>query len=266
MGKRAKPRGLAAVGALFSAAAVSAALLLLPGCVADYYLFQPPQASPAGPGVEFLAAAPGVKLAYRYLPAPPSGATILYSHGNAEDLDALRYLIGLLAANGFGVMAYDYEGYGRSGGKPSEANCYRDIEAAYRHLTGTLGVPPGEVVIYGRSLGSGPACYLAERVEAKALVLEAPFTSVFAVADLAWLPFDRFPNIDRIGNVKMPVLILYGDCDRVVPPSHGAALYEAANPPKSRYVVPGAGHNNLRFVAGEDYWKNLHLFLNQQTI
>ena len=252
-----------------AAVAASAAVLLLPGCVVDHFLFQPPGSAAAArtvpaEGSRRLTVEPGVEIAFRHLPAPPGGETILYSHGNAEDLGSMRYLPGIFAANGYGVMVYDYEGYGGSDGSPSEENCCRDIEAAYRYLTETRGIPPEQIVIYGFSLGTGPSCRLAEQVEAKALVLEAPFTSVLDVAGMGWLPFDRFPNLKRIGNVKMPVLILYGDRDRVVPPEHGAALYEAANPPKARYVVPGAGHNNLRMVAGQEFWKNLRLFLDGQ--
>ena len=116
-------------------------------------------------------------------------------------------------------------------------------------------------MIYGRSVGSGPSCFLAEKVPARALVLEAPFKSTFSVVGMGWLPFDRFRNIDRVAKIDLPLLIIHGTRDTVVPYSHGEALFEAAAGPKRLYSVEGGGHNNLLFKAGERYWETLREFL-----
>lgn len=160
-----------------------------------------------------------------YLPPPEGGYVLLYSHGNAEDLGSVRYRIRQYAERGYGVAAYDYEGYGQSGGEPSEAAACRDIERVWRYLVEERGVPPESIVIYGRSVGSGPSCFLAEKVPARALVLEAPFKSTFSVVGMGWLPFDRFRNIDRVAKIDLPLLIIHGTRDTVVPYSHGEAAF-----------------------------------------
>ena len=253
------------IGLWSAACAVMAVLLLTTavGCMADHYIFQPPRGNPASSRkMELLPVEEKISIAVCHLPAPSEeGFTILYSHGNAEDLSGLRYRLPQFPAHGYGIIAYDYEGYGASGGTPSEENVYRDAERVWRYLVEEKKIPAERIVLYGRSLGSGPSCYLAERFPAAALVLESPFTSAFAVAGVEWLPGDRFPNLDRIGRVKCPVLIFHGDRDRVVPPEHGKALYEAAPGRKRLCPVPGAGHNNLTAVAGEAYWRELAAFL-----
>ncbi len=244
--------------------AVVLLLMFLSGCVADKIIFQPPQGTPMDSAERIrLEVEPGVAVTLLHLPAPPGGFTILYSHGNAEDLSNIRFRLPLYQRRGYGIAAYDYEGYGQSDGTPSEANACRDIRRVYEYLTGECAVAPESIVIYGRSVGSGPSCFLATEVPAAALVLEAPFKSTFAVVGLSFLPFDRFPNIDRIAGAGMPVLIIHGDRDRVIPQSHGKALFEKAAEPKEFYDVPGAGHNDILYVAGENYWKRLEDFLNR---
>ena len=242
-------------------AALAGIVLFAAGCMADRVIFQPPGGTPAVPGTTMLEVAAGLSVAVLYLPPPEGGYMLLYSHGNAEDLGSVRYRIRQYAERGYGVAAYDYEGYGQSGGEPSEAAACRDIERVWRYLVEERGVPPESIVIYGRSVGSGPSCFLAEKVPARALVLEAPFKSTFSVVGMGWLPFDRFRNIDRVAKINLPLLIIHGTRDTVVPYSHGEALFEAAAGPKRLYTVEGGGHNNLLFKAGERYWETLREFL-----
>lgn len=248
--------------ALRIAGLLSLSLLFLTGCLADRVIFQPPPPTENGPPVEMLAVTPEISIALRFLPPPgPDAYTLLLSHGNAEDLSHLEAILQEFYRRGYGVAAYDYEGYGRSGGKPSEANACRDIEAVYAYLTVEAGIRPEKLVIHGFSVGGGPSCYLAAKVPAAALVLEAPFTSAFAVVRLGFLPFDRFPNLRRIDRIAMPLLIIHGECDRIIPPSHGRKLFARAKEPKRFYGVPGADHNDLRFIAGEEYFLALQRFL-----
>lgn len=239
------------------------ALLLLPGCV-DRVIFQPPPQRASIPGCFRLELPEEAgHIGARYLPAPEGGITLLYSHGNAEDLASIAYRLSAYHAQGYGILAYDYEGYGESSGTPSETAAYRDIERCWQFLTVEKQIPPESIVIYGRSVGTGPAVWLATRRRALALVLEAPFTSTFAVAGLDWLPGDRFPNLDRIGRVDQPLLVIHGDRDQVIPQHHGRKLADAAAAPKSFYNVGGAGHNNILLVAGREYWNNLREFLTR---
>lgn len=234
------------------------------GC-ADKVIFQPPE-SFAGFDQNLLdllevSQSDGVKIAMYYQPAQPGKPTILYSHGNAEDLSYLvPFLQHCFARTGYGVAAYDYEGYGRSGGTPSEDNTYRDVEAMWRYLTEERKIPPQEIIIYGRSVGSGPATYLASRKQAAGLVLEAPFSSAFEVANLGWLPFNRFENYKLISEINQPLLIIHGTNDKVIPLWHGKKLYDLAGEPKFFYSVPGAGHNNIFPVGGDVYLKKLDEF------
>ena len=232
------------------------------GCVADSIIFQPPGGSPQPPDVTMLEVEPGIRIAVRYSPPPENGVVLLYSHGNAEDLGMIRYRMKQYVERGCGIAAYDYEGYGQSGGTPSESATYRDIERVWTWLVEEQKIAPESIVIHGFSLGTGPSCHLAEKVKARALVLEAPFLSTFAVAGMDFLPLDRFPNIDRIAKIEMPLLIIHGDADRIIPHAHGEKLFEAANEPKKFYTVEGAGHNNILLKAGERYWMTLKEFLD----
>lgn len=197
-----------------------------------------------------------------YLPQPTATYTILYSHGNAEDLGDVRFILEQLQTAGFAVFAYDYRGYGTSQGKPSEQNAYEDIEAAYTYLTQTVKVPPERIIVYGRSVGGGPSIYLASRQAVAGLVLESAFTSVFRVITrIPLYPFDKFPNIGRIKAVRCPVLVMHGTADQVIPFWHGQALFQQANEPKRFVPIKGANHNDLIRVAGVQHTQELQRFV-----
>ncbi|WP_159785472.1 alpha/beta hydrolase [Sodalinema gerasimenkoae] len=196
-----------------------------------------------------------------HLPNEEADYTILYSHGNAEDLGMILPRLADLQSLGFGVFAYDYQGYGTSQGSPSEYNSYRDINAAYRYLTETLNISPSHIWIYGRSVGSGPSVDLASREAIAALTVESGFLSAFRVVTRRQLfPFDKFNNLSKIPNVYSPVLFIHGIDDRLIPLWHGETLYEAANDPKKAFWVEGAGHNDLLMVAGDRYPQMLEEF------
>jgi pimeloyl-ACP methyl ester carboxylesterase len=194
-------------------------------------------------------------------------ATLLYSHGNAEDLGQSTMLYEIWKDAGFGVMAYDYPGYGQSSGKPDEASCERAIQAAWNHLI-ARGVPAGKIVIVGRSVGSGPATWLASRNPAAGLVLIAPFKSAFSVlCPVPLFPGDRFPNLKRIRDLRMPLLVLHGENDGVIDSSHGRQVVEespAAD--KAFHLIPDAGHNDLFEVAGEEIIRVIDQFVRRVTM
>mmetsp|Transcript_13192 Transcript_13192/g.18551 ORF Transcript_13192/g.18551 Transcript_13192/m.18551 type:complete len:259 (+) Transcript_13192:77-853(+) len=206
-----------------------------------------------------------------------SNITILFSHGNAEDLgmiyDWFHDFSRLLNVN---VMAYDYTGYGKSSGEVSEANCYADIEAAYKHLVYYRSVPIEQIVLYGRSLGSGPSIYLAQKlsIEGKRLggmILQSPLCSTFRVAFnfRFTLPGDMFPNIDRMKIVQCPVFIIHGTRDEIVPFWHGQELFFATQTKwrAKPFWVDGAGHNNIEALLREDglFFDRINSFLDEWT-
>ncbi len=196
----------------------------------------------------------GVQITGIYLPLPKAKYTILYSHGNAEDLGRILPRLRDLRDIGFNVFSYDYQGYGASQGRPSVKGAYQDINAAYKYLTQTLGIPPNQIIVYGRSVGGGPSVDLASRQPVAGLVIESSFTTAFRVVTrIPIYPFDKFPSIDKLKNVNCPVLVMHGNVDQVIPFSHGQQLFAIANQPKLSLWVDGAGHLNLLEVAGEEY-------------
>jgi fermentation-respiration switch protein FrsA (DUF1100 family) len=247
---------------LLFAVLLYAGLCLLAYLMADRMIFLPP--SPTYVETRQLLTFPsagGVLLSAVHLTNPAAEYTILYSHGNAEDLGLIAPLLVRLREWGFAVFAYDYRGYGMSQGRPSEEGAYRDAAAAYAYLMGTLGVPASRIIAYGRSVGTGPSVDLASREPLAGLVVESGFLTAFRVLTrVPLLPFDKFRNIDKIARVSCPVLVVHGMLDEIVPLSHGRALYRAAPEPKRALWVEGAGHNDLALVAGDRQARALREF------
>lgn len=176
----------------------------------------------------------------------PGSPVLLWSHGNAEDIGALTPLFTELQAEGFAILAYDYPGYGLSTGSPDEAGCYAAAEAAYTYLNDHLQIPSDDIVLFGQSVGSGPACWLAERHEAQALVLVAPFRSAYlTVTRVPLFPGDKFKNIKRIDHIDAPLLVIHGVDDRIIPFTDGRAVFDRHPGPKRFVPIPGAHHNNI---------------------
>jgi hypothetical protein len=208
-----------------------------------------------------LTTADQIQLSAVYLPNPASTYTILYTHGNAEDLGDIQPVLQQLRNTGFSVFAYDYRGYGTSQGTPSERNAYRDIDTAYNYLIQQLGVSPQRIIAYGRSVGAGSAVDLASRKPLAGLIMESAFTTAFRViVPFPILPFEKFRNIDKLKKVNCPVLVMHGKADEVIPFSHGQKLFAAAREPKRYLWVDEAGHNDFMWVASEQYAKTLREF------
>lgn len=205
------------------------------------------------------------KISAVYLPNEQADYTLLYIHGNAEDLGDIRPVLERLHSWGFSVFAYDYRGYGTSDGKPSEANAYADAAAAYQYLIQHLNQHPDQIILYGRSVGGGSATDLATQYPVAGLILESTFTSAFRVViPFPLLPFDKFPNLQKLPKVHGPVLVMHGQADQTIPIKHGKTLYEAAPAPKLSLWVAEAGHNDFTWVAGDRHRQALLSF--QQLI
>jgi len=235
---------------------IYASLLLVAYFFSDRIIFRAQESSyEDGPEILKIETEDGAEISALYLLEPNSEFTILYSHGNAEDVGDIREFLEMFRDNGFSVLAYDYRGYGTSGGRASEKNAYEDIEAAYEYLVGELGSSPDQIIALGRSVGGAVAMHLACREKLAGLILEGSFITAFRVITrIPLVPFDKFRNIDKIKKVQCPVLIIHGKDDRVVPFRHGVKLFKTANEPKLKFWVDGAGHNDLFWVAGTHYW------------
>jgi|GEM_PF-283004 len=238
--------------------------LLIYGCVlavvlafSDKVMFLPKPTSSYADSTEIikLQTADGFSISALHLPNPDARFTVLYSHGVAEDLGQLKPFFEAYRDRGYSVFAYDYHGYGTSTGRPSEKNVYRDIDAAFEYLVEKAAVKPEHIIAHGRSVGSGPAVYLAEKEPLGGLILESAFVSTFRVVTRARLaPFDKFDNLKRIAGVRCPVLIIHGMQDDVIAPWHGEKLFAAAGGRKLKLWVDRATHDDVPLAAGDDYW------------
>ncbi len=203
----------------------------------------------------------GKNISLVYLPNEEAKYTLLYSHGNYEDLGDLYSLLVKYQQFGFAVLAYDYPGYGTSEGRATEKNTYAAIGVAYDYLTNKLNIEPGKIIAIGRSVGGGPAVDLASRKPLGGLILESTFVTAFRVMTrIPILPWDKFSNISKIEAVQCPVLLIHGTEDEVISFWHSKALMEKANQPKLYLWVEGAEHNNVIDFAGRIYWDTLDKF------
>lgn len=186
----------------------------------------------------------------------PGTPCLLFSHGNAEDLgESLPFLMACAERTGLPTIGFDYPGYGLASqaAEPSERGCFEAAAAAWSHVRQSL--PKARVVLFGRSLGSGPACYMAEKAQRDGdeglagLVLLSPLCSGIATqlgsAARLLRGIDLMCNIDRLPQLRCPVVVVHGTADRVVPCSHGRQLHALAQNSHTPLWVDGAGHNDI---------------------
>jgi fermentation-respiration switch protein FrsA (DUF1100 family) len=229
------------------------AALLLTGCTGwiDRFVFFPDRRvgpPPAGVEERWLVTEDGRRLHAWYAPPPRGGAVLLWSHGNAGNIDSRRSVLLALVGRGLGVLAYDYRGYGRSEGSPSEPGVYLDASAAFDDLV-ARGIDPAAIVCFGESLGGAVSIELATRRRCGAVVAVSTFTRLADVArrhygPLGSLAGDRFDSLARLPRVSAPVLVAHGDRDEIVPFELGERLSAAASGPRRFFRIPGADHND----------------------
>ncbi len=216
----------------------------------------------------FFVTSDGVRLHGWFVRGPREGV-LLWFHGNAGNIaDRVDNLARLVKSVGISVFIFDYREYGKSEGQISKAGTFIDADASYSFLVNERKIPPEKIVLFGRSLGSALAVYLAAREKAAALIIESAFTSSEDVADL-YYPFLKhlvktsasYRTLDLIGKVTVPKLIIHGVEDEIIPFWMGKKLYEAASSPKKFYPIEGAGHNDTYFVGGHEYFRRIGDFI-----
>lgn len=193
-----------------------------------------------------------VELTNWYGRARAGQPTVLFFHGNGGAISHREHRFRELMAEGYGVFVLGYPGYGGNDGNPSESSFREGSLLSYEYLRSS-GVASGDIVIYGESIGSGVAVQLAASVNARGLILEAPMSSTIDVAREHY-PFllirlllkDTFKSIDYIEHIDMPLLVMHGDSDQVIPIKFGRKLFEKAREPKTFIELKGAGHNDLQ--------------------
>jgi fermentation-respiration switch protein FrsA (DUF1100 family) len=247
---------------------LASALTFLAGCgtALERGLIYHPSTTLAGTPAAFglpyedveVTTADGVSIHGWLLPGPRP-ATLLYCHGNAGNISHRLPKLEAFNRLGLSILIFDYRGYGRSAGSPDEAGTYADARAMREWLRAR---DAGPMVYFGESLGAAVATALAAEDPPAALVLEAPFESVPAMASATvpgagWLFRTRYDTLGTVGRVEAPLLVLHGDADEVVPYRQGRAVFDAAAAPKVFVTIPGARHNDAHEAGGEVYWEGV---------
>lgn len=219
------------------------------------YFPYPVRVEPAAAGLkqaveEMVETPDGEKIILWHIAPEKQKPVILYFHGNGGSLAGRAARFAALTADGLGLVALSYRGYGGSTGRPSEAGLMADAMAAYQFAAARY--MPARIVVWGESLGTGVGVALAQKNPVAKIILEAPFTSaadvaatVYPFVPVRYLMKDQFRSDERIGNVKAPVLVLHGERDNVVPIRFGERLYEAIKSPKRFVRFPEGGHEGL---------------------
>lgn len=210
-----------------------------------------------------------VKIQGLYLPLAGANRVLIYFHGNAGNIyHRIPDLVRLRKA-GVSVVGASYRGYGNSEGTPSEAGIYKDGDAIYRYVTEELGYPKGNVIVFGRSIGTTVALHVAQYNEIGGLILVTPLSSGKAHAEasglgiIASIADNSFDNLAKIEHVKVPLLVIHGTGDRVIPFSMGREIYDSARTRKQFIKIEGAGHNNLQNRYGQYYWPPITDFVGR---
>lgn len=237
-------------------------LFIIAGFFANIVLFRPPADTyKDDAGIIKLTTSRGEQISARYYEYPGAKYTILFSNGNGEDIGTVAPFAEQLRDVGFNVFTYDYRGYGTSEGVPTEQKTYEDAHTAFFYLIHTIGVTPPNIILHGRSLGGGPTMDLASRYKTGGVILESTFTSAFSVPfNFRILPFDKYPNLEKMKSVTSPVLVIHGRRDRTISFVHGERLFAAVPGAKYALWVDDAGHNNLFYSAREPYLKAIRDF------
>jgi len=218
-----------------------------------------------------LTTADGERLGAWFVPAPQAHGVVLVLHGNAGNISHRMDTIAMFHRLGYGVLIFDYRGYGRSSGKPSEAGLYQDAQTAWEHLTRQRGIAPERIVLFGESLGGAVAARQASQTRPGALVLASVFTSVpDLAADLyPWLPARalarlRYDTGAALAQTGSPVLVAHSPDDEIVPFRHGQSLFKAAPKPKVFLRLAG-GHNDGLIVMRPEWVEVLAGFLREHV-
>ncbi|MBW1917935.1 MAG: alpha/beta hydrolase [Deltaproteobacteria bacterium] len=231
--------------------------------------------SPADYGLEYeevlFTTDDQVQLHGWWVPQPQPSPTLLWFHGNAGNIShRLENLLLLWRKVGLQIFIFDYREYGRSQGRITREGTYLDASAAYDYVTARLGIASENLILFGRSLGSALAVNLAVKKPCRALIVESAFTSSEDMFRLyapfvSWRPTVPYDNLGKISQVRVPLLIIHGVYDEVIPFKMGERLFAAANPPKFFYPIPQAHHNDTYMIGGEAYFLRLKTFVFNET-
>ena len=229
--------------------------------------------TPANCGIKyedtFFASEDGLRLNGWFIPAENPRGTLLFCHGNAGNISHRLEIIRIFNQLNLNVFIFDYRGYGKSQGIPTERGLYLDAQAAYQYLLNRQDINRKAIVIYGKSIGANVAIDLASRVKAAVLIAESGFTSaddmgrvLFPYLPVKWVISIKYDALAKIINITTPKLVIHSKEDEIVPFRLGKGLFEAAPEPKEFYQMQGT-HNEAIFMAREEYRLKLDNFLSK---
>jgi hypothetical protein len=209
-----------------------------------------------------------VKLHGWRISAPSPIATMLYCHGNGGNISYGLEHLALLNNLGLEVFTFDYRGFGKSDGTPTEEGTYRDARAAWNYLVGDAKVPSNRIVVYGRSLGGAVAAWLASQSAPGALIIENAFISVpeagqdiYPIFPSRLMAQFQYDTLEYMKDAHVPVLVIHAKDDRQIPFRHGKALFSAASMPKRFLEIPG-GHVDAYKGSAPSYASEIKRFVN----
>ena len=236
------------------------------GCISSfiYYPETEVRGTPADMGLPFewvsLQTADRQTLSAWRVPAGEARGTLLFCHGNGGNISDCLHSIRIFNRLGLNVFIFDYRGYGKSSGSPTEQGTYRDAEAAWNYLVRFRKEDPAKIVVFGRSLGGAIAAWVSQANQPGALILESAFTSVREAARdrvpaflVKFLVPDVYRTLEYLSAVRCPVLIIHSREDEIVPFHHGEALYAKSAGPKEFAVIHGS--HNRGFIDSESYYE-----------
>ena len=209
----------------------------------------------------------GERLHGWWVPHPRARGTFLYCHGSTGSIAHRIGVLSKLRNLEVNLLAFDYRGYGRSTGQPTEEGLYLDVRAAYDHLTRNLGSRAERIVLFGHSLGGAVAIDCALDRKVAGLVAQSTFThirdaarAVFPTLPIHLAARRQFRSVDKVVELRIPKLFIHGESDETVPMELGEKLYESASEPKDFYLVRRGGHNDLHLYGGRRYLRRLSRF------
>lgn len=218
----------------------------------------------------FFKAEDGVELNGWLIPAKGTKGTILFLHGNAGNISHRFEKLQIFHDLNLNVFIFDYRGYGKSKGSPSEKGLYLDAKAAYDYLVSKEGIRKEEIILFGESLGGAVAIDLASKKKVKAIIVESAFSSAKDMAKRIY-PFipsffitSDFNSVKKIKNIQVPKLIIHSVDDEIVPFDLGRKLFEAAPPPKEFLKIRG-GHNTGFLNSEAQFKKGIDSFISSLT-
>jgi len=217
----------------------------------------------------FLETDDNVRIHGWYVPKEGARLTVILCHGNAGNIADRMGTIKLFHLAGLNVLAFDYRGYGRSSGNPSEQGTYADAEAAWRYLVDVRDAEPARIVLFGRSLGGAVAIELATRHTPGVLVVESTFTNLadvgrmhYPLLPVKWILSYRYDSLAKVGAIHCPKLFVHGRADTLIPIANGRRLFDAAAAPKHFIETPG-DHNTAGITYAPEFARQFRTFLRE---